>query len=83
MITDEDLLGLVSDNMDSADTAGWEVLDLHVSVCHTLTLTHSMRGAGGRMRGDTGVIGGRATALGEGRRRWAGVGGWVGGGGCV
>lgn len=31
VITDEDLLGLVGDNMDTADTAGWEVLDLHVS----------------------------------------------------
>lgn len=31
VITDEDLLGLVSDNMDTADAAGWEVIDLHVS----------------------------------------------------
>lgn len=31
VITDEDLLGLVGDNMDTADAAGWEVLDLHVS----------------------------------------------------
>jgi hypothetical protein len=32
VITDEDLLGLVSDNMDTADAAGWEVIDLHVSL---------------------------------------------------
>lgn len=33
VITDEDLLGLVSDNMDTADAVGWEVVDLHVSSC--------------------------------------------------
>jgi hypothetical protein len=44
VITDEDLLGLVSDNMDTADAAGWEVIDLHVSC--------SMGWGGGRVLGD-------------------------------
>lgn len=48
VITDEDLLGLVGDNMDTADAAGWEVLDLHVVRTNGIrTCTVHMKDAAG------------------------------------